>query len=122
MKAKELNKVFTAIFMAGFVLSAGAAEDSAVFRYDAKGRRDPFVPLVGVAGHVEMSGIAGVTSIDDVKLQGVVYDREGRRRAVINGELMSEGDSSGVITVVSIEDGSVTVSIGENNYKIDLYK
>ena len=41
--------------------------------YDAHGKRDPFVPLVTLSTKVS-SGLLGVESIDEIMVEGVVYD------------------------------------------------
>lgn len=61
------------------------------FIYDAKGKRDPFIPLVTPDGRLlkleEKEGIAGLL------LEGIIYDDGGLSYAIINGEVVKAGDT-----------------------------
>lgn len=99
-----------------------AANVKANYRYDSHGRRDPFVPLVGVTERGSQGGVRGILSVDDVSLQGIVTNEDGRMLAVINGELMKEGDRIGRLSIESIGENSVKVKIDEAEFEIKLYK
>ena len=55
------------------------------FRYDSHGARDPFVsPATGV--------VESVQSQKEVHLEGIVLDPNGGSVAIINGQMVREGD------------------------------
>jgi len=97
-------------------------EEKASFHYNSHGRRDPFVPLVGVAREGSAGGVLGVFSIDDVVLQGITLGPEGERFAVLNGEIMKQGDKAGNLTVESISENKVRLRIKDRVYEKELYK
>jgi hypothetical protein len=92
--------------------SAVAAED---FVYKYQGRRDPFVPLITPAGF-----LINLEPADDKKLnvEGIMFDAKGASMAIINGELMSIGDTIGSAVVSAIEANKVIVI--QDNEKIEL--
>lgn len=111
--------------MVAIVLAAsalGAAEIPSVFKYDSKGRRDPFVPLAGVEKAGTKGGIKGVLSIEDVVLQGIVMGADGKRRAIINGEVMKEGDTIEHVSIISVNENGVKLNIEGTEHEVKLYK
>ena len=94
----------------------------AVFVYDSEGKRDPFVPLVGVVGASSASDIGGITSLDGVSLQGIIVDPAGNRSVILNGEIMKEGDGFGDLTIVTIGNNEVKVKIGQQTHDLRLYE
>jgi hypothetical protein len=122
MPVKKLNRT---LFVAALIVAAMAAlsaETRAGGKYESRGRRDPFVPLVGVSDKGGRGGIKGIHTIDDVKLQGIVRGADGVKRAIINGEIMKEGDKIERLSVIFIEDNGVKVKIEETEYELKLYK
>ena len=103
--------------MQGAVL--GFAEEEA-YVYDSRGKRDPFIPLVGVAV-TTVSSLDDVMSIEDVKLQGVASNAAGVQVAIINGEMIKEGEKSGRVTLKKIAKEKITILIDEESYEISLY-
>ena len=95
----------------------------AQFQYDPHGRRDPFVPLVGVGSRAGGSGdLASVLSVDDISLQGILESGDGVRCAIMNGEIVLEGQSLGNVTIESVRRNSVMVRIGDETYEVKLYE
>ena len=96
------------------------AED---FTYESKGKRDPFIPLVGPgAVHQQVKGTADISSIEDVVLEGIVYDKNGNSSAIINGEVVKEGEKAGIVTVEKIEPKKVILGIEKQVYEVPLVK
>jgi hypothetical protein len=89
--------------------------------YDAKGKRDPFVPLLTQKGErlrppgldEEDSPYGEALSVP-VALQGIVFDSAAESFAVINGEIVRQNESLGPIQVLKIEPGQVTVRVGND--------
>ena len=121
---RTINVNRPVFYFAVLLATAGtfAVSVAAGYRYDSRGRRDPFVPLVGVSERSAHGGVRGILSAADVSLQGIVTNEDGRKQAVINGELMKEGDRIGRLLVESIGENSVKVKIDEAEFEIKLYK
>lgn len=90
-----------------------------VSRYEPKGKRDPFVPLIG-AGRNVSTGLEGIVSIEDVNLEGIAMGAKGKRFAIINGQLMREDDKAGSLMIKHITDKKVTLSIDDKVYEVNL--
>jgi len=94
-----------------------AANDG--FSYDSKGKRDPFVPLVGQERCVG-AGLETVASLDDLKLEGVAAGAGKKRIAIINGQLVKEEDKFGALLIKKISRKSVDLSIEGRDYTLTL--
>lgn len=105
--------VFTVLF---FAASFGRCEN---YKYESHGKRDPFVPLVGI-DRPTTSKLEDITSITDVKLEGIATGSGGKIVAILNGEIVKEGDKFGDIQVKKITKQSVTIVMGGKNHVIDL--
>lgn len=90
-----------------------------VFKYDAKGKRDPFVPLIGIE-RAKVSGLEDVISVEDVRFEGIAVGPAGKKTVVMNGIMLKEGDSVGSVKVVKIGDKAVTLLISGAKYDINL--
>jgi cysteine synthase len=105
-----------------FVLVRSHAEPTA-FEYHADGRRDPFVPLVGVVvTRGGARGVGDILSIEDVSLQGILVGPDGAKMVIINGEMIKEGDKIGTVTIESIGNNAVKIKIEDEVHEIHLYE
>jgi hypothetical protein len=89
------------------------------FQYESKGKRDPFVPLVGM-DRPAVARLEDVSSADDLKLVGLAVGSGGRKVAVLNGEAMKEGDRVGEVELKRVNKKSATIAIGGRSYEIFL--
>lgn len=80
---------------------------AASFEYDSKGKRDPFVPLLGQKKKAVT--LEDVVSISDLTLEGIAAGQSGRRVVIVNGEMLKEGDKRGSLEVIKISDKGATV-------------
>lgn len=103
-----------AIILATVILTHGQS-----FKYEAKGKRDPFIPLIG-QDRVKVSGLLDIVSIDDVKLEGIAIGPTGQKMVMINGEMMKQGDKVGEVLIKRITKNSVTISISGKDHNIKL--
>lgn len=111
--------VFTAgIIAVLFFLAAAPYLMCEGFKYESYGKRDPFVPLVG-GSRPAIVKLEDITSADDVKVEGTAIGANGKKVAILNGEVLKEGDKVGEIELKKVEKKSVTISIGGKSY--DLY-
>ena len=85
--------------------------------YDAHSKRDPFVPLVTLSTKVS-SGLLGVESIDEIVVEGVVYDANKGSIVIANGSVLKEGEEFGNVKVVAIKPNGAVFSInGAQDFK-----
>lgn len=86
--------------------------------YDSKGRRDPFEPLVSDEAPRSIDGLKGVQTVDDLKVQGVVVDRDRGSYVVVNGVVLAEGAEEDGVKAVRIEEGGALFQIrGREQFK-----
>jgi len=90
-----------------------------LFKYDAEGRRDPFIPLVTKEGKIAF-GYGTIRSIEDMRLEGIVYDPGGDSIAVINGMVLKENDTIGNIKLIKIESDKVSLLFNQTKHVIRL--
>jgi hypothetical protein len=90
--------------------------------YSSGGRRDPFVPLLGISGVAARSGLQGIASIRDVDLQGIVVSDDGKKSVIINGEVISEGEAVGYISIEKVGANTVVIKIENEEHELELYK
>jgi len=94
----------------GTLLITGVTHSEA-HKYDPAGRRDPFVPLVG-AERPASSGLENISSIEDVKLEGIALSPRGKSRAILNGEMVKENERIGNLEIKKITKNEVIISFG----------
>ncbi|HAZ09900.1 MAG: hypothetical protein A2047_00825 [Omnitrophica bacterium GWA2_41_15] len=92
-----------------------------MFTYNAKGKRDPFIPLISESGGYA-SDAYEASAAEDIRLEGIVWDEVKGSIAIINGEIVKEGDVMGSIKILKINKDSVIFDVGGENVKIDLNK
>jgi hypothetical protein len=96
-------------FAFGMILSESAAfcEDIA---YNSHGKRDPFVPLVTLTTR-EASGLLGVESVDEILVEGIVYDPKKGSVVIVNGTVLKEKEELGNVKVMEIKPNGATFSV-----------
>ncbi|MBN2453280.1 MAG: hypothetical protein JXB40_03350 [Candidatus Omnitrophica bacterium] len=105
------------LLIAIFTLASAAFGEG--YRYDSHGKRDPFIPLVGIEKPV-ISSLADITSVSDIKLEGIASIAGGKMAAILNGEIAKEGDRFGEIEIIKIEKRTVTIKMGDRNYELKI--
>ena len=118
IKKKMKNK--SVLFLLFLLYSASAFGEE--FVYDSAKKRDPFVPLVTKDGRY----LYGMPSIDIEKggnvivLEGILKDSKRAYFAIINGEMVKEGDKIMGLDVVEIKENMVKLSKDgeEKTYKL----
>lgn len=104
------------------VLTCSASGSFAAVEYNSAGRRDPFVPLVGVSRVGGGGGVDMILTIEDVSLQGIIMDPDGTRSIIMNGEIVKEGQQIGQLIVEDVGNNLVKIKIGEERHTIKLYE
>ncbi len=100
-------------------LIAGFLFAEEVYEYEAKSRRDPFVPLVSERG-VYASDAYGISGIADIRLEGIVWDNTKTSIAIVNGEIVEEGQEIGSVKVLKIERDAVVFEVEREEVRIEL--
>jgi len=92
------------------------------FRYNARGRRDPFIPLIGIEQFLrsiqeltdqERESLPGLPTLAEMKnlfpftLIGIVHSEGGKSLAIINDKILEKGDEVDGARVLEIEQDSV---------------
>lgn len=97
------------------------AAEATQFTYDAKGKRDPFVPLVTPDGRLlKLDEEAGGDL--NLSLEGIIYDKNGISYAVVNGAVLKTGDKIGDYRVLRIEERKVAFIRDGQTQEIELTK
>lgn len=87
--------------LACFDFSMALADE---FRYDSHGKRDPFVSLTDLLASRGKQGIG----YGELHLEGVIIDPKGRSYAIVNGQIVQEGDKFEGFLLKKIEPNQVT--------------
>lgn len=91
-----------------------AADESAQesFRYDARGQRDPFRPLIQDGRIVGLTGRSSSVETDQPVLYGILWDPGGNSIALINDTEVKVGDTVNGYRVTEIRQDAVVVTNG----------
>lgn len=114
-----MKKIF--LSFAFFLILFLAFSFSPAFSYYSGDRRDPFVPLVGGPEAKIEGGVLGIRGPEDVSFDGVLSSVSGGFMAVINGEILEEGDEEGIVKIISVSENELKLEINENVYEYLLY-
>ncbi|MGH7197807.1 MAG: hypothetical protein ACREH5_03600 [Candidatus Omnitrophota bacterium] len=92
------------------ILSASELFAAEEVLYDAAGKRDPFVPLFAVGGG-EGGDLLSVNSVDELRVEGVVYDPAQGSIVVANGTVLKEGQEVGSVKVIRVGPKGAVFSV-----------
>lgn len=104
------------VVVVSFFFSCWHARADAPFTYRNRGKKDPFIPLVSADGKL-MVTYSGVKSVNDIVLEGIIYDPDRGSIVILNGSILKEDDQMGSIKVKRIEESRV-ILIFENEEHI----
>lgn len=113
----KIGRVIIGAF--GVISSMACAVNCEYYRYESRGRRDPFIPLVGFEKPAVVK-LEDVESVDDLMLEGIASESKGKRIAIINGRMMRENEKAGTVEVKKITDSMVTLLMSGQAYNIKL--
>ena len=115
-----MKRLWILLLTFGTLFSGVALGTEDTIVYDPHGKRDPFVPLVTLSSR-DASGLIGIESADDLKMEGIVYDPKGSA-VIVNGSVLKEGEESGNLKVLSIKpDGVLFLVNGSEEFRL-LYR
>lgn len=98
---------------------SGLCAEEEAFIYDSKGKRDPFIPLITDKVRFGV-GMTGIETIDDITLEGIVWDPAGDSFAIINGVIMREHEQVNNVRITKIASNAISILIDEKEFTIDL--
>lgn len=105
--------IFIIVFLAGYAL---AGEN---LTYDAASLRDPFVPLV-TEGGLYIGNTQLIESLNDITLEGIVWDPNSEPICIINGMVLRKGEEIGGAQIMEINEDAISVLINGRSYTIPL--
>lgn len=126
MKYDKMNKLLHTIRilgLAGVLVFHGhclaSADDKPGFKYDDKGRRDPFWKLISSTGTI----LTYETDlmVTDLELQGIMSGATGNI-AMINGKVVRKNDKIGQFVIQDITDDWVLLQKDQQVFKLRLKK
>lgn len=88
--------------------------------YEPKGKRDPFIPLIGQDRNSRIGGLEGIISVQDVVLEGIAIGPSGKNIAILNGQMVKEKDKFGLLQINKISKKTVELSIDGKIYTLNL--
>ena len=94
------------------------AQDKIV--YDEAGRHDPFIALVTPDGR--LLNLEPGEAESKIVLEGIIYSKDGRSYAIINGEIVKVGDYILENAVFKIEEDKVILMEDEKPVEYKLRK
>ncbi len=92
------------------------------FTYDAKGKRNPFIPLVTLEGRLLKLDRAQDTTPEGLAIEGIIYDKFGRSFAIVNTNVVGVGDVVGDYQVLKIQENKVIFIKDGEPLEIELTK
>ena len=107
---KQLWILFLAFGMILPINRGAAAEEQTL--YDPHGKRDPFAPLVTTTLK-QSPGVLSVETLDDVGIEGVVFDPKKGSVVIINGSILKEGEEMGNLKVVQVRSDGVLLAVND---------
>lgn len=117
MSKNKNFSVMLAVF--GFL---GLSFAQADFTYEAKGKRDPFIPLVGKDGRLIKLDKEEDNAKSDLIVDGIIYDKQGVSYALANGRVVGVGDYMNGYRVLKIEKDKVIFLKGDSIQEVAMHK
>ncbi len=114
MKMKVIVLVIM-LFMPLICLSVSIADED--FVYDSKGKRDPFLSLID--RRVKLTDVELLASIDDVRVDGVILDRDRGASAIVNDSIIKIGEFVGGFKLVEVSQYEVVLLRDGQSYTIE---
>jgi len=87
-----------------------------VFVYDSKNKRDPFISLIGK--NVTLTDVELLASIADVRIEGVILEPNKPSSALINGQILREGEFLGGFKLTKVTKYYVIMKKDEKEHKL----
>ena len=105
-----LKKIFVWTLLLSFGNIFTLYADMEKSLYDVRGKRDPFAQLISMTASRQSLGLLGVEHIDDIVIEGIVYDPKGSI-VMLNGSTLKEGEEVASVKVVSVSPNGAVISV-----------
>lgn len=92
------------------------------FVYNAKGKRNPFIPLVTPEGRLIKLDKQETASTGGLLVEGIIYDKHGRSFAIVNAEVLGVGDMVEEYQVLKIYENKVVFIKDGEPFEVELIK
>lgn len=100
-----MRAILNIIFLLIFIQFSGMVMADGVPVYEKAKKRNPFIPLITNDG--QFTNIKDDEENNDLILEGIIYDKEGKSMAIINGQILGKGDTIAAAKIVEIRKDSV---------------
>jgi len=120
MKKIKIKALYVGVFFLLLIPTAVSFAKEG-FKYDRKGKRDPFLTLVTKEGKI-LPGARAFSESDNINLEGIIWDPKGESVALVNGRLVKEGDSFQGIQILKIKKETIIVQRKNKVFMVDLKK
>jgi hypothetical protein len=105
LRNKRIARGICFLILAATAVVPAAAQE---FIYDSEGRRNPFIPLVTPDGRFQkLEADERKAESEDIKLEGILFDKYGISYAIVNGMVSKTGDVVGEFQILKIEEKKV---------------
>ncbi len=98
------SRLIAALCGVAVAASVAAAQE---YAYEARAKRNPFIPLVTPDGRL-MKLDTLEEKVGDLTVEGITYDAHATSFAIVNGKVVKTGDTINGFVVLKIELGKVT--------------
>lgn len=116
--ACNLRRVACGIVFLFLIIQFSFAESE--YKYNAQGKRDPFIPLVTQDGR--FLKLEAEEQNSSLALEGIIYDPSGYSYAIVNGTVVKIGDKIADYEVLKIEKNKVVLIKEGQVYGVELKK
>lgn len=113
------NRIIAGLFFLALTILLTSSAYNESFRYETRGKRDPFVPLIG-SGKVVSAELEDILSIEDVHLEGMATATKGNKIVMINGQMLKENEKVGNLVIKHIGNKVVMILLDGKEYKLSL--
>lgn len=100
-----MRVVLTILFLLIFLQFSGLIMADGIPVYEKAKKRNPFIPLITNDG--QFTNIKDDEENSDLVLEGIIYDKEGKSMAIVNGQILGKGDTIADAKIVEIRKDSV---------------
>jgi len=115
---KDLKKLLIFLFVTLGIWTSIFAQGE--FVYDAKGKRNPFIPLVTPEGRLIKLDKQEVVSTGGLAIEGIIYDKQGRSFAIVNAQVLGVGDMAQDYQVLKIYENKVVFIKDGEPFEVEL--
>lgn len=109
------------ILMVSLCVRAQLFSEEEQFMRDVNEKRDPFVPLLSPDGRF-LRAAREAPRAQEITLEGIIYDEQGRSYAIVGGAVRGIGDYIGEYQLLKIEAAKVLLIKGGQIKELPLNK